>query len=54
VRLALEQGRLTLHGWVYDLETGSIDALDGATGRFGALAGHPRVHATPPRVQRAA
>ncbi|CAJ7596085.1 carbonic anhydrase [Burkholderia pseudomallei] len=54
VRLALEQGRLTLHGWVYDIETGSIDALDGATGRFVALAGHPRVHATPPRVQRAA
>jgi len=29
VRLALEQGRLNLHGWVYDSETGSVDALDG-------------------------
>ena len=27
VALALEQGRLTLHGWVYDIETGAIDAL---------------------------
>ncbi|MET5012831.1 carbonic anhydrase, partial [Burkholderia pseudomallei] len=48
VRLALEQGRLTRHGWVYANATGSIAALDGATGRFVAHAGHPRVHATPP------
>jgi Carbonic anhydrase len=27
VALALERGRLTLHGWVYDIETGSIEAL---------------------------
>ncbi|AHI65267.1 carbonic anhydrase [Burkholderia thailandensis] len=52
VRLALEQGRLALHGWVYDIETGSIDALDGATGRFVALAEHRHVHATPPRFDR--
>jgi len=32
VRLALEQGHLALHGWVYNIETGSIDALDGASG----------------------
>ncbi|WP_454740826.1 carbonic anhydrase [Cupriavidus basilensis] len=38
VALALEQGRLNLHGWVYDIETGSIDALDGATRRFVPLA----------------
>jgi len=25
VRLALEQGRLALHGWVYDIESGSIE-----------------------------
>jgi hypothetical protein len=28
VRLAQEKGLLNLHGWVYDIETGSIDALD--------------------------
>jgi|GEM_PF-4086540 len=32
VRLALEQEHLALHGWVYNIETGSIDALDGANG----------------------
>jgi carbonic anhydrase len=34
VALALAQGRLTLHGWVYDIESGTIDALDGATRQF--------------------
>jgi len=41
VALALAQGRLTLHGWVYDIESGSIDALDAGTNRFVALAEHP-------------
>ncbi|MGE8368632.1 carbonic anhydrase [Cupriavidus sp.] len=49
VALALEQGRLQLHGWVYDIETGSIAALDGTTNRFVALADHPHVCATPTR-----
>jgi carbonic anhydrase len=40
VALALAQGRLTLHGWVYDIESGSIDALD-ATNTFVPLAEHP-------------
>ena len=40
VRLALEQGHLALHGWVYDIETGSIDTLDGTTNRFVSLAEH--------------
>ncbi len=31
VRLALEEGRIALHGWVYDIESGSIAAFDGAT-----------------------
>jgi carbonic anhydrase len=47
VALALNQTRLTLHGWVYDIEIGSIDALDGATGRFVTLADHPQTRATP-------
>ena len=47
VRLALEQGRLTLHGWVYDIESGSIDLLDGATNRFVPLVDHPHACAMP-------
>ncbi|MBP0592625.1 carbonic anhydrase [Paraburkholderia sp. LEh10] len=47
VALALSQGRLTLHGWVYDIETGSIEALDSVTRRFVSLAEHPDVTATP-------
>jgi len=54
VRLALDQGRLVLHGWVYDIETGAIDALDGTTKRFVSLAEHPRVCATPARLNLAA
>ncbi|NWB94927.1 carbonic anhydrase [Pseudomonas gingeri] len=42
VALALEQGRLNLHGWVYDIESGSIAALDGGTGRFVSLAEQPQ------------
>ena len=45
VRLALEQGRLNLHGWVYDIETGSVDALDGTARRFVPLASHPHTYA---------
>ncbi|MQR02644.1 carbonic anhydrase [Glaciimonas soli] len=41
VALALAQGGLTLHGWVYDIESGSIDALDAATNKFVSLAQHP-------------
>lgn len=41
VRLAQEKGLLNLHGWVYDIETGSIDALEGNSRRFVSLAAHP-------------
>jgi carbonic anhydrase len=47
VALALAQRRLDLHGWVYDIKTGAVDALDGATRRFVSLADHPDVCATP-------
>jgi carbonic anhydrase len=40
VALALAQGRLTLHGWVYDIESGSIDALE-ASNTFVPLVEHP-------------
>ncbi|PTT61749.1 carbonic anhydrase, partial [Pseudomonas sp. HMWF007] len=33
--------RMNLHGWVYDIEAGCIDALDGATRRFVSLADSP-------------
>jgi carbonic anhydrase len=54
VALALEQGSLRLHGWVYDIETGSIDALDGNTRRFVSLAEHRDTCATPAALSVAA
>ncbi|WP_434632709.1 carbonic anhydrase [Chromobacterium sp. CV08] len=45
VALALEQGRLRLHGWVYDIESGTIEALDGAAKRFVPLADFPQTRA---------
>jgi carbonic anhydrase len=45
VALALAQGRLKLHGWVYDIESGSIDALDSTTRQFVSLSDHPDVNA---------
>lgn len=50
VSQALAQGCLTMHGWVYDIETGLIEAFDGETGRFVSLADHPEVCATPARA----
>ncbi|RAS22221.1 MULTISPECIES: carbonic anhydrase [unclassified Pseudomonas] len=43
VRLALEEGRVTLHGWIYDIESGRIDAFDGRSGSFVSLAANPDV-----------
>lgn len=45
VALALAQKRLNLHGWVYDIENGVIDALDGVSQRFVPLADNPDVTA---------
>jgi carbonic anhydrase len=53
VRLALEQGTLAIHGWVYDIETGAIDALDGTTNKFVSLVSNPNVCARPARVSQA-
>ncbi|PZY73119.1 carbonic anhydrase, partial [Escherichia coli] len=52
--LALEEGRIALHGWVYDIESGSIAAFDGATRQFVPLAANPRVCAIPLRQPTAA
>lgn len=46
VALALAEGRVDLHGWVYDIGTGGIEALDGKTRRFVPLVEHPDVNAT--------
>lgn len=47
IRLALRENRLALHGWVYDIESGDIDALDGVTNEFVSLATHTEVRAYP-------
>jgi carbonic anhydrase len=54
VALALEQGRLNLHGWVYDIESGCIASLDGASQRFVSLAEHPKTCALSTKRQHAA
>ncbi len=35
---ALARGAVRLHGWVYDIGSGSVEELDAASGRFTALA----------------
>ncbi|MFI6448569.1 carbonic anhydrase [Kitasatospora sp. NPDC050543] len=37
VARALALHRVTLHGWVYDIRSGAVQALDAAAGRFVAL-----------------
>ncbi|MWL90967.1 carbonic anhydrase [Cupriavidus sp. SW-Y-13] len=46
VAQALEEKRVDLHGWVYDIGTGGIDAYDSRTGSFVPLVEHPEVTAT--------
>ena len=46
VALALVQRKLNLHGWIYDIENGAIDALDGRTMSFVSLSDNPEVNAT--------
>lgn len=46
VSLALAQGRLNLHGWVYDIENGVVDALNRDSNKFVPLATHQHVNAT--------
>lgn len=41
VARALAQGSVTLHGWVYDIGSGGVQAYDGKQQRFVALADHP-------------
>ncbi|WP_152225968.1 carbonic anhydrase [Pseudomonas sp. SCB32] len=53
VRLALEEGRVALHGWVYDIESDRIDAFDGSTGTFVPLADNLLVRAVSHQLKRA-
>jgi carbonic anhydrase len=41
VGLGLARGQLALHGWVYDIETGSIEALEVESNQFVSPAGYP-------------
>lgn len=54
VRLALEEGRVTLHGWIYDIESGRIDAFDGTAGAFVSLAENPEVKAVSSQARHVA
>jgi carbonic anhydrase len=54
VARALEQGGLALHGWVYDIPSGTVQAWDGAQRRFVSLAEHPDAVAEPARRSQAA
>ncbi|MOA35777.1 Carbonic anhydrase 1 [compost metagenome] len=54
VRLAQEKGLLNLHGWVYDIETGSIDALDADSRSFVSPVEHPSTCAVSAKVIKTA
>lgn len=54
VRLAQEQARLNLHGWVYDIETGSIDALSSDRRTFVPLVEQPETCAISAQASHAA
>ncbi len=46
VAVALAKGQVTLHGWVYDIESGCIDAFDAKSGTFISLSDNPEVRAS--------
>jgi hypothetical protein len=63
VALGLARSQLALHGWVYDIETGSIEALEVESNQFVSPAGYPNAwvrvpnhigHLAPPRRVRTA
>jgi len=37
--------QLQLHGWIFDIESGAMLALDGRTGKFLSLLDHPDIYA---------
>jgi carbonic anhydrase len=46
VALALAKGNITLHGWVYDIESGCIEAFDSKCGKFISLSDNPSATAS--------
>ena len=46
VAVALAKGEITLHGWVYDIESGSIEAFDAKSAAFISLSDNPEVRAS--------
>lgn len=55
VATAIAQGKLALHGWFFDIHAGSVQALNGETGRFQQVReGEPMPVALAPAVRRAA
>jgi carbonic anhydrase len=46
VAVRVARGEVKLHGWVYDIEHGSVDAYDQASGTFKPLDEDEEVHAT--------
>lgn len=54
VRFALAEGRVTLHGWIYDIASGLIEAFDGSRGAFVSLADNPEVQAIKYQARRVA
>lgn len=47
VETAVQNGQLRLHGWVYDIGSGSVETYDARVGRFVALGQDSFAHATP-------
>ena len=45
VKIAVEEGRLFLHGWYYDLQSGELLEYDAARKDFHPLVGRPHLHA---------
>ena len=45
VAVGLVNKTLQLHGWIFDIESGVMLALDGRTGKFLPLAENPEIHA---------
>jgi len=46
VAVALAKGEITLHGWVYDIESGCIEAFDAKSASFISLSDNPEVRAS--------
>lgn len=53
VAARVASGEVTLHGWVFDIEAGTLLALDGDAGTFAPIAAGERLHVALPPAERA-